>query len=214
MPKGLLPREKLLQKGPEALEEEELWAIILGSGTRGKSVLELAAELSSLGFEKISGLSVEELSKIPGIGLAKALTAKAVVELCKRNCEGKERIFIKTPEDVVNLVKPKLRGKKEHLFVLSLSLNQKLLDLELVAVGGLNTVYASPRDVLHPVVKAGGYHFIVVHNHPDGDCSPSEADRRFTSRLVEAADLLGLSLLDHIIIGEVGFFSFSEEGLI
>ncbi|RTZ58766.1 MAG: hypothetical protein DSZ31_05140, partial [Gammaproteobacteria bacterium] len=147
LPKGLLPREKLEKLGAESLTEEELWAIILGSGTKGFSVIDIGTKLASIGFENLAKLPLEELSKIPGVGRVKALTVKAVTELCKRNKNG-ENQKITHPLQVVRLVSPLLKGKKEKLFVLTLSAGQRLLGLDLVAVGSLNTVYAPPREVL------------------------------------------------------------------
>ncbi|HID79966.1 MAG TPA: DNA repair protein RadC [Aquifex aeolicus] len=210
LPKGLLPREKLEKLGAENLAEEELWAIILGSGTRGFSVIDIGARLASLGFENLAKLPLEELSKIPGVGRVKALTVKAVTELCKRNRNG-ENLKITHPLQVVKLVSPLLKGKKEKLFVLTLSAGQRLLGLDLVAVGSLNTVYAPPREVLQPVISRGGYLFILVHNHPDGEAQPSKEDITFTKRIEEGANLLGLELLDHIIIADDHYFSFKEN---
>jgi DNA repair protein RadC len=213
LPKGLLPREKLEKLGEESLTEEELWAIILGSGTKGFSVLEIGAKLSSLGFEKLAQLPLAELSKIPGVGRVKALTVKAVIELCRRNKNG-ENPKITHPLQVVELVRKHLKGKKEKLLVLTLSAGQRLLGLELVAVGSLNTLYAPPREVFQPVIAKGGYMFILVHNHPDGEAKPSKEDIEFTRRIEEGANLLGLELLDHIIVADEGYFSFKEKGLI
>ena len=213
LPKGLLPREKMEKLGPERLTEEELWAVILGSGTKGFSVLDIAQKLTEMGWEKLLSLSVEDISKIPGVGKVKAMTVKAVLELCRRNPNG-EKPKITSPSQVQQLVKPLIRGKKEHLFVLSLSTSQRLLSVDLVALGHLNAVYAPPREVLHPVIANGGYFFILVHNHPDGSCSPSREDIEFTKRVREGADLLGVELLDHVILGENGFFSFKGEGLL
>jgi DNA repair protein RadC len=213
LPSRLLPREKLEKLGEESLTEEELWAIILGSGTKGFSVLEIGAKLSSLGFEKLAQLPLAELSKIPGVGRVKALTVKAVIELCRRNRNG-ENPKITHPLQVVELVKEHLKGKKEKLLVLTLSAGQRLIGLELVAVGSLNTVYAPPREVFQPVIAKGGYMFILVHNHPDGEAKPSREDIEFTRRIEEGANLLGLELLDHIIVAEEGYFSFKEKGLI
>jgi len=213
LPKNLLPREKMLNLGEEKLTEEELWAVILGSGTKKVSVLDIANHLGEIGFEKLSQMGIDELSKIPGVGKIKALTVKAVLELCRRNKNGSGR-KITSPQQVAELVKPLLKGEKEHLFVLTLSLGQKLLGIDLVALGSINTVYAPLREIFQPVLTRGGYFFILVHNHPQGDCNPSYEDREFTKRVREGAEILGLELLDHVILGEDGFFSFKENGLL
>jgi DNA repair protein RadC len=214
LPKDLLPREKMVALGADKLSEEELFAIILGSGTKGFSVLDIASKLSEFGFDKLKTMSVEEISKIRGVGKVKALTVKAVVELCKRYCEGTNSVYIKSPEDAVQVVKPLVKGKKEHLFVLTLSVGQKLLHTELVAIGGLNVVYASPREIFRPVISHGGYFYILVHNHPDGEAEPSREDVEFTRRVEKAGNLLGLELLDHIVLGEDDYVSMRERGLI
>ncbi len=212
-PKELLPREKLQKLGSERLTEGELWAVILGSGTKGFSVLEIGETLAELGFEKLAQMGLEELSKIPGVGRVKALTVKAVLELCRRNQKG-EKPKITSPSQVEEIVRPLIKGRKEHLFVLTLSGSQRLLSVDLVALGHLNAVYAPPREVLHPVVANGGYFFILVHNHPDGSPEPSAEDIEFTDRVREGAELLGLELLDHVILGEGGYYSFKAEGLL
>ncbi len=200
--------------GPDALDEAELWAVILGSGTKGFSVLDIGKELSSVGFEKLADLSVEEISKIPGVGKVKALTIKAVLELCKRHHLGEERPKITSPKKVEEIVRPLIKGRKEHLFVLSLSISQTLLSVELVAVGSLNTVNAPPREIFAPILRSGGYYLVLVHNHPDGEAEPSREDITFTERICKICRLLGLELLDHVILGERDLFSFRENRLL
>jgi len=215
LPKELLPREKLLKFGVDKLDEAELWAIILGSGTKGFSVLELGKKISSLLEKGAENLSLERISQIPGLGNVKAMKILSVVELCKRySNKQKENPKIDAPWKVIKIVSPLIKGKKEHLFVLVLSLNQKLLAVELVAIGSLNVVNASPREIFSPVLVKGGYFYILVHNHPDGEAKPSAEDIAFTKRIQEAGKLLGLELLDHIILGRDGYFSFRENKLI
>ena len=213
LPKDLLPREKMQRFGENSLSEEELWAVILGSGTKGFSVLDIAQKITEIGWEKLGKLSLEDISKLPGVGKVKASTIKAVLELCKRH-KRENAPLIDSPQKVLNLVKPQISAKKEHLFVVSLNLSQKLLGVDLVALGSLNTVNAPLRDIFQPVFQRGGYFFILVHNHPDGKSSPSQEDKLFTRRVKEAAELLGLELMDHIILGEDGYFSFYEKNLL
>jgi DNA repair protein RadC len=213
LPKDLLPREKMQNFGADKLSEEELWAIILGSGTKGFSVLDISQKLTEIGWENLEKLSLEDISKIPGVGKVKALTIKAVLELCRRHRKENAPV-IDSPKKVVELVKPKIKDKKEHLFVVSINLSQKLLGIDLVALGSLNTVNAPLRDIFQPVFQRGGYFFILVHNHPDGISKPSEEDKRFTNRVKEAATLLDLELMDHIVLGDDGYFSFYENNLL
>jgi len=214
LPKELLPREKLLKFGAERLDEAELWAVILGSGTKGFNVLDLGKKIASLLEGDLENLSLEKLLKIPGLGKVKAMTVLSVLELCNRYSKQREYPKIDSPKKVVEIVSPLIKGKKEHLFVLILSLNHKLLGVELVAIGGLNVVNASPREIFAPVLVKGGYFYILVHNHPDGEAKPSPEDIRFTRNIQEAGRLLGLELLDHIILAEEGYFSFRENRLI
>jgi len=199
--------------GAHHLTEEELWAVILGSGTKGFSVLDIAQKLTEIGWEKLEKLNLEEISKIPGVGKVKGLTIKAVLELCKRHRK-ENAPLIDSPEKVASLVQKKIKGKKEHLFVVSLNFSNRLLGIDLVAVGSLNTVNAPLRDIFQPIFQRGGYSFILVHNHPDGESAPSEEDKIFTNRIKEAAELLGLQMIDHVILGEDGYFSFYENSLL
>ena len=214
LPKDLLPREKMQNLGTERLTEEELWAVILGSGTKGFSVLDISQKLTDIGWEKLQKMGWEEISNIPGLGKVKALTVKAVIELCKRHSKEENRIVIDSPKKIAELVSPKIRSKKEHLFVVSLSFSNRLLGIDLVALGSLNTVNAPLRDIFQPVFQRGGYFFVLVHNHPDGLSEPSEEDKFFTKRVKEVAELLGLELIDHIVLGEDGYFSFYENNLL
>ena len=214
LPKDLLPRERMEKEGAQNLSQEELWAIILGSGTKNFSVLQIASELTRLGFEKLQNLSLEELSKIPGVGKVKALTIKAVLELCRRHLSEENQKEVKHPRHVVEIVKPLIRTKKEHLFVVGLNISQKVVNVDLIALGSVNTVYAPTREVLQPVVKNGALFFILVHNHPDGNSNPSKEDILFTRKIEQAAQLLDVELLDHVIIGTDGYFSFKENGLL
>ena len=214
LPKEVLPREKLQNLGAENLTEEELWAIILGKGSKGISVLEISEKITQIGSNRLKQISWEELAKIPGVGKAKALTIKAVLELCNRQ-NIKNSKTIKHPMDVVEMIKPLIKLKQEHLFVVSLNISQKLISIDLVAVGSLNTVYAPNREVLHPVIKNSAYFFILVHNHPDGQPFPSPEDIQFTQKIKKAAELLDVVLLDHIILDDSGnYYSFKENGLV
>jgi len=214
LPKDTLPREKLLKFGIRALDEAELWAVILGSGTKGVNVLEIGKTLAGLNREELLKLSLDRLLQIPGLGKAKSMVVLSVVELCKRLSQRSEQPKIENPRQVVEIVSNLIKAKKEHLFVLTLSPNQKLINLELVAVGGLNILYASPREVLTPVLANGGYFYILVHNHPGGDAKPSAEDIAFTKKICEVGKLLDVEMLDHIILGEDGYFSFRENKLV
>lgn len=214
IPKDLRPREKLLKLGAEHLSDEELLAVILGSGTKGFDVLRLAKELVSMGWEELEKKDVSELLKIKGLGLVKALQVKAIIELSKRLRLSKKGTFIRNPKEAVEFLKDKFDKRKESLVAIFLDLSNRVLDYEVVAVGRVNTVFAEPKDILFKAIKLSANGIIISHNHPQGEPNPSNDDISFTERLKRACELLGFELLDHIILSEEGYFSFKEEGLI
>ncbi|NPA32002.1 MAG: JAB domain-containing protein [Aquificae bacterium] len=214
IPRELRPREKLLKHGAQTLSDEELLAVVLGSGTRGTDVLKLSKELISMGWDKLEKLKVEELLKVKGLGLVKALQIKALLELSRRINRAKRGTFIRNPKEALDFLIDKFNERKESLIALYLDLSNRLLDYETVAVGNVNTVFAKPKDILFKAVKLSANGIIVAHNHPQGDAKPSEEDLNFTQRLKKACELLGFELLDHIIVAPGNYFSFREEGLL
>ena len=214
IPEDLRPREKLLKLGAEHLSDEELLAVILGSGTKGFDVLKLAKELVSMGWEELEKKDIGELLKIKGLGLVKALQVKALIELSKRLRLSKRGTFIRNPKEAVEFLKDKFDERRESLIAIFLDLSNRVLDYEIVAVGKVNTVFAEPKDILFKAVKLSANGIIISHNHPQGEANPSNDDISFTERLKKACELLGFELLDHIILSEEGYFSFKEEGLI
>ncbi|WP_461829400.1 RadC family protein [Aquifex sp.] len=214
IPEDLRPREKLLKLGAEHLSDEELLAVILGSGTKGFDVLKLAKELLSMGWEELERKDIGELLKIKGLGLVKALQVKALIELSKRLRLSKRGTFIRNPKEAVEFLKDKFDERRESLIAVFLDLSNRVLDYEVVAVGKVNTVFAEPKDILFKAVKLSANGIIISHNHPQGEPHPSNDDISFTERLKKACELLGFELLDHIILSEEGYFSFKEEGLI
>jgi DNA repair protein RadC len=217
------PREKLIARGATALTLAELIALLLRTGVPGANAVEVASELLAR-YGSLNGLSrctLDELKKIPGIGPAKAIELTAVFELGKRlTKETLNREKIDTPELVYRLLADDLRGlHKESLRVILLDTRYRLQRIEEVSLGSLNESIAHPRDVFRPAVISSAYAVIVAHNHPSGDPSPSQADHSLTRRLAEAAELLQIKLLDHIIIGapsenRAPYFSFKEAGVL
>ncbi len=217
------PREKLATHGAAALTDPELIAILLRTGVAGKNVLEVARhllkEFGSLGG--LSRCSVDELASIRGVGFAKAVQLVAAFGLGQRLArETLSKQKIDSPELVSELIGPEMRRlHKESLRVILLDTRYHLIRVEEVSVGSVNESIAHPRDVFRPAVIASAYAVIVVHNHPSGDSSPSQTDHSLTRRLAEAAELLQIKLLDHIIIGapseqSPGYFSFKEAGVL
>jgi DNA repair protein RadC len=223
LPQDDRPREKLIARGAAALTDAELIAILLRTGLPGANAVEVAGQLLER-YKSLNGLSrctVAEISKIPGIGPAKALQLVAAFGLGQRLArETLSREKIDKPELVYQLLAPEMRVlHKESLRVLLLDTRYRLLRIEEVSLGSVNESIAHPRDVFRPAVIASAYAVVVAHNHPSGDPSPSQADHSLTRRLAEAAELLQIKLLDHIIIGapgegRSGYFSFKEAGVL
>ena len=223
MPADDRPREKLLARGADALTDAELIAIQLRTGLVGANAVQVAGQLLAQ-FGSLTGLSrctLDELSAIPGIGPAKAMQLVATFKLGQRLAKETYALAkIDTPELVYELLAAEMRGlHKESLRVLLLDTRYRLLRTEQISLGSLNESIAHPRDVFRPAIISSAYAVVVVHNHPSGDPSPSQADHSLTRRLAEAAELLQIKLLDHIIIGAPAegrppYFSFREAGVI
>jgi DNA repair protein RadC len=221
MPKEDRPRERLAARGASALSDAELIAILLRTGTKGANAVDVAHQLikefRSLG--KLSRCSVRELAKIKGVGFAKAAQLAAAFGLGQRLArETFVEQRIEKPEQVYELLGFEMRAlHKESLRTILLDTRYNLIRVEEVSLGSVNESIAHPRDVFRPAVIHSAYAVIVAHNHPSGDPSPSQADHSLTRRLREAAELLQIKLLDHIIIGAPNenrppYFSFKEMG--
>jgi len=223
MPPDERPREKLLARGAAALTDSELIAILLRTGVPGANAVDVARQLLKK-YKSLSGLSrcnVKELSSIHGIGAAKALHLVAAFGLGHRLAKEKlAQQKIDSPELVYDLLSAEMRAlHKESLRVILLDTRYHLIRTEEVSLGSMNESIAHPRDVFRPAVISAAYAVIVVHNHPSGDPSPSQSDHSLTRRLAEAAELLQIKLLDHIIIGapaegRLPYFSFKEAGVL
>jgi len=219
LPVSERPRERLQRYGVEALSAQEILALILGRGISGESVMVTAQRLlSQFGdLKNMAVASVEELLKVKGIGLAKASQIKAAFELARRmddHVRGGDKPLVKTPEEVASVVKSRLRGKmKEYFLVLSLDTRSQLIKVSEVSVGSLDTSVVHPREVFKEAISASASSVILVHNHPSGDPQPSEDDVMLTRRLVQAGQLVGIGVLDHVVMGEERFVSLKREGL-
>jgi DNA repair protein RadC len=223
MPQDERPREKLLGRGAAALTDSELIAILLRTGLPGANAVEVARQLLEQ-YGSLSGLSrcsVKEIASIPGIGPAKAIQLVAAFGLGQRLAnERLSRRKLDSPELVHDLVAAEMRTlHKESLRVILLDTRYHLLRMEEISLGSVNESIAHPRDVFRPAVISSAYAVIVVHNHPSGDPSPSQSDHSLTRRLAEAAELLQIKLLDHIIVGapaegRLPYFSFKEAGVL
>jgi len=203
IPKIERPREKLAARGPRALKKEELIAILLRTGTKGRNALKIAKDILRLyGDKKLIDAPYKELKNMHGMGPTKAAHILAAIELGKRLYKEKteKEIFINSPEDVIKEVSYIRENKKENFVVLYLDARNQLIYKETVSIGTLNASLVHPREVFEPAVKNLAAQIILVHNHPSGDIKPSEEDIKLTKRLAEAGKIMGIEVLDHIII--------------
>ena len=219
LPLSERPRERLLKLGSEALSAQEILALILGQGISGESVMVTAQRLLSR-FGNLKGIadaSIEELTEIKGIGPAKAAQIKAAVELSKR-LEGpvdeREKPVVKSPEDVVSIVKSQLKGKKkEHFLVLCLDTRNNVINCRAISMGSLDTSIVHPREVFKEAISSSAASVILVHNHPSGDPEPSKEDIELTKRLAKAGEIVGIDVLDHIIVCDKSYSSLKAKNL-
>jgi len=219
LPVSERPRERLQRLGVEALSAQEILALILGRGIAGESVMVTAQRMLSQfgGLKGIAGASLEELSQVRGIGIAKAAQIKAAMELASRvegYSETADKPLVKTPDDVAGLVQGRLKGKKKEYFLaLLLDTRSQLIKVAEISVGSLDSSIVHPREVFKEAVSASAASVIFVHNHPSGDTEASEDDINLTKRLAGAGEIMGIDVLDHIIIGGKNYISLKREGL-
>lgn len=217
LPPADRPREKMINNGASVLTDSELLAILIGSGTKEKSALDIARDLTVEGGmlrNLATARDVKELAKMKGLGLAKAATIIAALELGRRVAlaEPQSRDSITSPEDGVALLMPRLRYEtKEHFLVVLLNSKNKVLQIEQISEGSLNSSVVHPREVFMPAVLHHAAAILAAHNHPSGDPTPSKEDKDLTKTLAEAGKYMGIPVLDHIIIGDASYFSFKEH---
>jgi DNA repair protein RadC len=215
LPKFDRPREKLVKYGVSKLSNSELLAILLRTGKNGKNAIELATEiLQKFNSKNITDTTIDEITKIKGLGTAKACEIVACFELGKRLLKEKKSNLYILPVDVFNELKEIRNHKKEHLYVFFLNSRNQEIEKELVSVGTLDTTSAHPREVFESAIKHSASQIIIAHNHPSGDFTPSSADVTLTERFVKAGEILGIELTDHVIVSSKGYFSFRQSGLI
>jgi DNA repair protein RadC len=217
LPENDRPRERLERDGIDALSHTELIAIVLGSGTLGKSVLDLAQELLEHfgGLEKLLDASIVELMQIKGIGKAKAILLKAVFGLalkCRKPFHS-QKYNISSAKDAYDLAQAEIAHiPQEVLLVILRDVRGNLIHLEQVSVGTLSQVLVHPREVFYPAVRYKAYSLIIAHNHPSGDPKPSPSDLELTRSLVQASQVMSIRLDDHLIICRDQFVSLRELG--
>lgn len=218
LPEPERPREKLLEKGVQALSNAELLAILLRTGTKSVPVNRLAEQLlAKYELTGLGSISPPELSKTAGIGLVKAVTVIAGIELGRRlsRKDPSERPIIRSPQDAADLMMPELRYQtKEHFMALLLTTKNHVIARAMISIGSLNASVVHPRELFREAISYSAAAVILVHNHPSGDPEPSQEDISLTGQLVRAGNLLGISVLDHVIIGDGKYVSFKEKGII
>ncbi len=211
------PREKLIAKGSQNLKDEELLAILLGIGIKGKNVIEVSRQiLRKYSKKRLLQLDYKELSKIKGIGPAKACTILAAQELVKRALKVRDETLpiINSVKDVIAQAIYMKDKTREHLMVIYLNGRNEMIHKKPMFVGTLNANLVHPREIFAGALKYNAASVILAHNHPSGDSEPSQDDLEITKRIVEASKIMGIDVLDHIIITKTKVFSFKEKKLI
>ncbi len=212
------PREKIKKYGPSVLGNSELIALILGYGSKQKSVLEISNKLlKNYSLNSLSTLSISELTKNFGIGEAKACKIVACFELARRLASfvPQERLTVNNAEDVARILIPQMSYlKKENFKAVYLDSRRRIIKDETIFVGSMNSSIVHPREIFEPAITEGAAAIILIHNHPSGDPAPSKADIEITKQLIECGEILEIEVLDHLIIGGNSYFSFREEGFL
>jgi len=214
------PREKLLSKGAENLSNSELLAILIRHGTKAKTAVDLGKEILKLGkdnLNELGKLSVKQLMKVKGIGEAKAIGIAAALELGRRRqtADSLEKVVITNSTEIANYLRTALKDYRHEVFaVIFLNRANKINHFEIISHGGLTGTVADPRVILKKALEEDAVSLILSHNHPSGSLKPSRADEALTVKIKEAASLLDIRVIDHIIVSEDGYYSFADEGLL
>ncbi|CAM3458070.1 RadC family protein [Cytobacillus oceanisediminis] len=216
-PQDERPRERFVQNGPQSLSNHELIAILLRTGTKEESVLQLSNRLLTKfeGLRLLKDASLDEITAIKGIGAAKAIQLLSAVEIGRRisNLAYDDRYIIRSPEDGANYVMNDMRFlSQEHFVCLYLNTKNQVLHKQTIFIGSLNASIVHPREVFKEAFRRSAASIICIHNHPSGDPTPSREDIEVTKRLAEAGKIIGIDVLDHLIIGENKFVSLKEKG--
>jgi len=220
LPLNERPREKLLKYGVSSLSNAELIAVIIRTGYLEDNAIDLANRILSLdssGIGYLSQVTIEELIKINGVGYCKAAQIIAAIELGKRISSRSvdARLKVDSPIVIVELLMEEMRYlNKEHFKVVLLNTKNQIISIEEISVGNLNSSIVHPREVFNIAIKRSANSIILVHNHPSGDSTPSNEDINVTHRLIEAGEIIGIKVLDHIIIGDNNYVSLKQKNII
>lgn len=222
IPKEDRPYEKCLRMGPQALTDAELVAVLIRTGSSGISSVTLANKILNLskdneGLLGIHHVSVDELMKLSGVGMVKALQIKCIGELSKRiaRTAAKRGLSFQTPQTIADYYMEQLRHEEQEMMVcMMFDTKNHLLGEEIISKGTVNASLVSPRELFLAALRYHAVNIILIHNHPSGDPVPSKDDILITERIMEAGELVGIHLLDHIIIGDCQYISFCERDIL
>lgn len=212
------PREKMLRKNPAALSDSELLAILIAKGYRDKNAIELAREILELGknnLNELGKLPVKKIMKIKGVGMTKAITIAAALELGRRRQSNMAlpKPVIRSSREAADFLQPILKDYLHEVFgVVFLNRANGIIHFEIISQGGISGTVADPRIILKKALHEDAVSIILCHNHPSGNLSPSRNDISLTKKIKEAAGFLEISLVDHIIVSECGYYSFADNG--
>jgi DNA repair protein RadC len=212
------PREKLIQKGTASLSDAELLAILISSGTKEKSAVDLGRELLGVvnnNLNSLGKLTISDLTKLHGIGTARAVTITAALELGRRRkmSEVEEILQIKSSKDVADIFQPLLSDIiHEEFWILFLNRSNKVINRMKLSQGGISGTVTDVRIVMKKAIEYLASGIIVCHNHPSGNLNPSESDTKITQKIKEAGNLMDIQLLDHLIISDKDYYSFADNG--
>ncbi|MCZ7401376.1 MAG: DNA repair protein RadC [Candidatus Methanoperedens sp.] len=216
MQKEERPRERLIKNGASALSDSELLAIILRTGSKQENVINLSQRiLGEYNIKQLSQINITQLMKVHGIKESKAAQISACFEIARRleSFNSVEKPKISSPEDVYRRLFPRMREQKKEMFIeLCLDTKNQILKEEVISIGSLNANVVHPREVFKLALAESAAHIIVAHNHPSGDPTPSREDIEITKKLVETGNIMGITVLDHVIIGDGKHFSLKEAG--
>ncbi len=214
------PREKMVSKGAAVLSNSELIAILINNGSKDKSAVDLAKEVLRLGSDNLNELgklTLKDLQKIKGIGIAKAITIAAALELGRRRQAAAtlDKPVVKSSKDIAQYLKALLKDFTYEVFaVLFLNQANKINHFEIISRGGITGTVADPRIILKKALEEGATSIVLSHNHPSGSLKPSKADEVLTQKIKEAAQYFDIKVIDHIIVSDEGFYSFADEGVL
>ena len=214
------PREKLRTKGAENLSDSELLAILIHHGTRDKSAVDLAREVLQLGKNTLHGLgklTVKDLTKVKGIGEAKAITIAAALEIGRRRQAGSslDKPVVRYSREIAEYLQALLKDHHHEVFVVVfLNRANRINHYEIISEGGITGTVADPRIILKKALEEDAVSIILCHNHPSGNLLPSRADEELTQKIKEASKYFDIKVLDHIIVSEEGYYSFADEGIL